>query len=64
MKLNKAAVAGVKVPKGKADVIVWDKDVAGFGLRVRAGGARVWVFRYRIGGSGSSATGSAASSGS
>ena len=49
MKLNKAAAAAVKVPKGKADVIVWDDDVAGFGLRVRAGGARVWVFRYRVG---------------
>ena len=49
MKLNKAAAAAVKVPKGKAEVIVWDDDVAGFGLRVRAGGARVWVFRYRVG---------------
>jgi integrase len=49
MKLNKAAAAAVKVPKGKTDIVVWDNDIAGFGLRVRTGGSRVWVFRYRLG---------------
>jgi integrase len=49
MKLNKTAAAAVKVPQGKAEIVVWDDDIAGFGLRVRAGGARVWIFRYRLG---------------
>jgi integrase len=49
MKLNKAAAAAIEVPQGKADIIVWDDDIPGFGLRVRVGGSKVWVFRYRIG---------------
>lgn len=48
MKLNKATVAAIEVPKG-ADTIIWDDDIAGFGLRSRAGGSRTWIFRYRIG---------------
>ena len=49
MKLNKTTAAAVKVPQGKAEIVVWDDDIAGFGLRAREGGSRVWVFRYRIG---------------
>ncbi len=49
MKLNKTAAAVVRVPKGKTDHIAWDEDVPGFGLRVREGGSRTWVFRYRLG---------------
>jgi hypothetical protein len=49
MKLNKATAAAIKVPKGKADIVVWDDDIAGFGLRARSGGSKVWIFRYRLG---------------
>ena len=49
MKLNKATVAAVEVPRGEPERVVWDEDVAGFGLRARAGGSRTWIFRYRIG---------------
>ena len=48
-KLNKATVAAVTVPPGKSETIAWDDDIPGFGLRVRAGGSRVWIFRYRLG---------------
>jgi hypothetical protein len=49
MKLNKANAAAVMVPQGKDEIVVWDDDIAGFGLRVRAGGSRGWIFRYRVG---------------
>ena len=33
----------------RPNIVVWDGDIAGFGLRARAGGSRIWIFRYRIG---------------
>jgi hypothetical protein len=36
--------------RGERDKIWFDDDVAGWGLRVRAGGKRVWIFQYAIGG--------------
>ena len=38
MKLTKVNIAKVAVPSGKTDIIVFDDDVPGFGLRVHAGG--------------------------
>jgi hypothetical protein len=49
MKLNKAMVARLTLPAGKSDLIVFDEDLAGFGLRLRAGGSAVWVAQYRVG---------------
>jgi integrase len=48
MKLTQHTLAKVAVPSGKTDIIVFDDDVPGFGLRVHAGGTAVWVFQYRI----------------
>ena len=49
MKLNKANAAEIEVPSGKTEIVVFDEDIGGFGLRVRSGGSRRWIFRYRIG---------------
>jgi integrase len=49
MKLTVKTTEGIKLPKGKSDYIVFDDDVAGFGLRLREGGSRTWVYQYRIG---------------
>jgi integrase len=49
MKLTKAAIAGLKMPAGKSDVIFFDDDLPGFGIRLRAGGKAVWVIQYRVG---------------
>jgi integrase len=49
MKLTVKTAEGIKLPEGKSDCIVFDDDIAGFGLRLREGGSRTWVYQYRIG---------------
>ena len=49
MRLTKANVARLKVPEGKSESIVFDDDLPGFGVRIRAGGKRTWIAQYRIG---------------
>jgi integrase len=49
MKLTVKTAEGIKLPKGKSDCIIFDDDIAGFGLRLREGGSRTWVYQYRIG---------------
>ena len=39
----------LQLPPDKKDHIVWDDDVPGFGLRLREGGSRAYVFQYKIG---------------
>lgn len=49
MRLNKASLSMLRVPDGKAEAIVYDSDVRGFGLRLHAGGRRTWFVQYRLG---------------
>ena len=49
MRLTKANIARLKVPEGKSESIVFDDDLPGFGVRIRAGGKRTWIAQYRIG---------------
>ena len=49
MKLTKATVGKLALSAGKGELIVFDEDVPGFGLRLRAGGSAVWVAQYRVG---------------
>jgi integrase len=49
MRLTAKAV-DLPLPKGKLDHIEFDDDIPGFGLRIREGGSRTWVFQYKIGG--------------
>jgi integrase len=49
MRLTVKSAATVRLPAGKTDHVEFDDDIAGFGLRVREGGARTWIYRYRIG---------------
>lgn len=49
MKLSARTTAGLKLPTGKTDHIVFDDAVPGFGLRLREGGGRSWVYQYALG---------------
>jgi integrase len=49
MKLTAKGIRGLQLPEGKMDHLFWDDDIPGFGLRLRAGGSRSWVFQYAIG---------------
>lgn len=49
MRLTVKSAATAQLPAGKTDHVYFDDDIAGFGLRLREGGARTWVYRYRIG---------------
>jgi integrase len=50
MRFTTATVEGLKLDTGVVDKIVFDDDVPGFGIRVRASGTRTWIFQYKIGG--------------
>jgi integrase len=50
MKLTKAAVAGLTLPAGCDEKTYWDNDIPLFGVRLRKGGSKGWVFWYRLGG--------------
>ncbi|WP_038953634.1 Arm DNA-binding domain-containing protein, partial [Bradyrhizobium japonicum] len=49
MKLTAKTFATVRLDAGKTDQIFFDDEIPGFGLRVRAGGSRNWVFQYSLG---------------
>jgi integrase len=39
----------LRLPDGKDDHIFWDDDIPGLGVRLRAGGSRMFVFQYALG---------------
>ena len=49
MKLNLKTIATLVLPEGKSEMIVFDEDLSGFGLRIRAGGKRTWIYQFKIG---------------
>jgi integrase len=48
MQFTVKTTAGVKL-EGKTERIIFDEDTKGFGLRLREGGSRTWIYQYRIG---------------
>src|SRR6188768_2329293 len=48
MKLTQAGIA--KLPSDKPDAVYYDDELVGFGVRIRAGGSRNFIVRYRLGG--------------
>jgi integrase len=49
MKLTRAAVQALSVPDGKSELIVFDDEIPGFGVRLRSGGSRNWIVQYKVG---------------
>jgi integrase len=54
-KLTDTIVANAALPAGKAEAVLWDTDVTGFGLRLR-GNSKTYIVAYRPAGMGRSAT--------
>jgi integrase len=49
MRFTKPKIAGLTLPSGKSELIAFDDDLPGFGIRLRAGGKRTWIVQYRMG---------------
>mgnify|MGYP000432107421 CR=1 FL=1 len=47
-KLTKRMIDAIKTSQG--DCFLWDSELAGFGLRLRAGGTKTFIAQYRAGG--------------
>jgi integrase len=50
MRLTDATVADLTVPDGKTEIIAFDDGLAGFGVRVRQGGSRRFIYQYKLNG--------------
>ncbi len=49
MKLTAATLAELGPPKGQSEAMVFDDDMPGLALRLRASGTRTWVYQYKVG---------------
>jgi integrase len=49
MRLTAPTIKALKLPEGSDDVVFFDERLPGFGLRLRASGARSWLVQYKIG---------------
>jgi hypothetical protein len=50
MKITAKTIDTIQVPGHKAEIIVYDAEIPGFGVRVRKAGSRNFVFTYRFAG--------------
>ena len=49
MRLTDDSIASIRLPDNKSEILIFDQDIAGFGYRVRRGGAGRFVFQYKLG---------------
>jgi integrase len=49
MKLTASTVRAAELGRGKSEAIIFDSEIPGFGLRIRTGGSRTFVFQYKLG---------------
>jgi integrase len=49
MKFTATTTKQLALPKGAKELIVFDPDTPGFGLRLRKSGARSWIVQYKVG---------------
>jgi integrase len=49
MKLTQRAVDTLTLPAARSEMIAFDDDLPGLGLRLRTAGGRTWVYQYKLG---------------
>lgn len=49
MRFTQKDVDALDLPPRKTEAIIFDADLPGFGLRLRRGGSRVWIYQFKIG---------------
>ena len=49
MRLTATEIRKLTLAPSTAEVIVFDDDLPGFGVRIRAGGSKTYVFQYKLG---------------
>jgi integrase len=49
VKLTDSAISKLRLPPGKDEIITFDSDLSGLGVRLRASGSKTWVFQYKLG---------------
>jgi integrase len=49
VKLTAKTIDTIVLPAGKAELVMFDEDIAGFFVRVRAGGSRTFGYQYKLG---------------
>jgi integrase len=49
MKLTASTVRAAELGPGKSEAILFDAEIPGFGLRIRTGGSRSFVYQYKLG---------------
>jgi integrase len=49
MRLTINSADKLRLKPGQKECIVFDEDIPGFGIRIREGGSRTWIFQYRVG---------------
>jgi len=50
--LDKRQIEGLTCPPGRRDLLVFDEELHGFGIRVTAAGAKTFLLQYQLGGRG------------
>jgi hypothetical protein len=48
MRLTQERARTFILPEGRSETIIFDDQMPGFGLRVRAGGSRNWTVQYKV----------------
>jgi integrase len=46
-KLTKRVIDGLHIGQDGREIVLWDEDLSGFGVRVKPSGARSWLIQYR-----------------
>jgi integrase len=49
VKLTESTIAKTVLAPGQAESIIFDDDLPGFGIRLRSGGSRTWLYQFKIG---------------